>query len=462
MPSSASSGSSESWPALVVVHSLSWLVLANLIGMWLATLLLAPGLGTLTPGLGYGRWATLHLDLQLYGWCSLPLVGVLLRAYCGVGGGQDARRGPRAAVAVWSGALMFGAVSWLAGRTTGKLFLEWQGTARWVWLTALAFLAMVLVRGWWQGGGDARDRDPGRDRDRSGLTARTVAGAALVPLASVPLLFFVATDPSIYPPINPQSGGPTGTSLLGSVLALVLVLLSVPHLLGLAPQLGVHGRRWRRGIGGLLLLHTILFLVYGHGDRFHFEIGQLLSLASVAIWWPLGARYLASFPWPASSRRWLVAIGAWGALLIADGVIAFVPGVLERWKFTNALVAHAHLAMAGLATSLIVLLLILTNRETAYVRVFDGRRAFRLWHGGTAAMIVVLTALGTREGFDPGLVSRGEVWVTAAYILRWGAGLAMVAASVSWLCAALAVRLPRAQAAARHSLSSARLSELGA
>jgi cytochrome c oxidase cbb3-type subunit 1 len=417
----------------VTVHSLSWLVAANLVGLWLATLLLVPELGVLTPGLGYGRWATLHLDLQLYGWCGLPLVGVLLWCYFGTADDRGMNdRGARAAVAVWSAALAWGAVSWLAGRSTGKIFLEWQGVARWIWLLALAFLAAVLVRGWWQGG------------RRTSAPARRWAGVALVPLAAVPVLFFVATDPRLYPPINPQSGGPTGTSLLGSVLALVMIVLFVPHGLGLDSAEHAHGPRLRRWVWVVLLAHSAFFLAYGHGDRSHLELGQVLSLASVVVWWPLGARYLGTFTWPANSRRWLGAIGAWAAVLIVDGVLAFLPGVLEGWKFTNALVAHAHVAMAGLATSLVVLLLILTSRNTSSANVFDDRLAFRLWHGGTVVMVVVLTVLGTREGLDPGLVARGGTVVTLSYLLRWGAGVVMVVASVRWLQAAAAMAVSSA------------------
>ena len=43
---------------------------------WL--LLVHPQLGDALGEYTYGRWAALHLNWQLYGWCSLPLVGVLL------------------------------------------------------------------------------------------------------------------------------------------------------------------------------------------------------------------------------------------------------------------------------------------------------------------------------------------------------------------------------------------------
>ena len=62
-------------------YSLIWLLAANLVGLWLALLLLWPDLGTVLGGWTYGRWMPLHMDWQLYGWCALPLVGLLLSVY---------------------------------------------------------------------------------------------------------------------------------------------------------------------------------------------------------------------------------------------------------------------------------------------------------------------------------------------------------------------------------------------
>jgi cytochrome c oxidase cbb3-type subunit 1 len=60
--------------------------------------------------------------------------------------------------------------------------------------------------------------------------------------------------------------------------------------------------------------------------------------------------YLRHFTWPAGSRRWLLAFAGWGAMLLITALFTFLPGVLDRWKFTNALVAHTHIAMAGMLT----------------------------------------------------------------------------------------------------------------
>ena len=90
-----------------------------------------PALGEWT----YGRWMMVHMNLELYGWASLPLVGFLFRVY-----GAD--RGPvakwcRPVLWVWSASLGVGVFSWLSGHSSGKLFLDWSGYARVLFPAAL-------------------------------------------------------------------------------------------------------------------------------------------------------------------------------------------------------------------------------------------------------------------------------------------------------------------------------------
>src|SRR5579863_4626221 len=90
--------------ALATRHALVWLVVGNAIGVMIAILLLLPGLN---PWLGewtYGRWMMVHMNVALYGWCSLPMLGFLFKVY-----GAD--RGPtapwcRPILWLWSGALV--------------------------------------------------------------------------------------------------------------------------------------------------------------------------------------------------------------------------------------------------------------------------------------------------------------------------------------------------------------------
>ena len=62
-------------------HSLLWLVIANAIGVLLAALLLFPALNRLLGEWTYGRWIIAHMNLELYGWSSLPMAGFLFRVY---------------------------------------------------------------------------------------------------------------------------------------------------------------------------------------------------------------------------------------------------------------------------------------------------------------------------------------------------------------------------------------------
>ncbi|MDY7094573.1 MAG: hypothetical protein SX243_16500 [Acidobacteriota bacterium] len=413
----------------VLVHSLTWLVVANGIGLLLASLLLAPQLGELLGPFGYGRWVPLHLDLHLYGWCSLPLVGLLFRAVLAP---DFPRRWAAAAVGLWSAVLAFTAVWWLMGGSSGKLFAEWWGPPRLFFPLALVFLEGVLVAGFWQRlrrraqwGEEGEGREP---------VSRLVAqGALLVVLAAVPGAIFLATGSDVYPPINPDSGGATGAALVGSTLGIVTAFWALPWLLGLeASDGGTAGRR----TGWLLILHFAVFALLDHGDTSNHDPLQIAALASLAVWPPLVAYRLRPFSWSATARRWLGAMAVWSVLLVATGVLGFLPGVLERWKFTNALVAHAHIAMAGLVTCWMVVILESLNRGSRLHRVFADPARFWAWQLGCGLYVTAMLVLGTLEGFDPGLVMRAEALSQTFYGLRWGAGALMLWASVGWLTTA--------------------------
>lgn len=381
------------------LHALAWLTLACGVGLLMSILLLVPGLNGLLGPLTYGRWVPLHLDLVLYGWLALPLVALLFRAY------QPSERAAGWAVQVWSGSLVAGAASWLMGRTTGKAFLDWQGIARVAFLANLAFLAVVLATGL------LRKRSWG-------------LGALWAGLLGVAVSMAFATSTRSYPPVNPATGGPTGASLLGSTLAVIAIFLGTPYLLGL-----------RGGAPPILLafgVHAAFFAFVGLGDQTHREPLQIAAVASLLVWAWLLPRWLRGFDWPEGSRPWLLAFLAWGGALLASAVPMFLPGLLDRIKFTNALVGHAHLAMAGMATSFAVLLLAVLNRGTALDGVFADRSGFVLWNAGNAAHVAVLAAAGALEAADPGIVFRGDPSITVLYALRAAAGAAMLLGAARW------------------------------
>jgi len=386
-------------------HALTWLVAGNAVGLLLAVLLAWPAAGDLLGALTYGRWVPVHLDVQLYGWTSLPVVGLLLRWVAR----EDARgRLSRLAVHAWSAAVLAGAVSWLAGGSSGKLFLEWSGASRVALVVAMALLEAALVV--------ALLRRPRERWTRADVLPALVVTA----LAPLPGVLAWATSPDVYPAINPDSGGATGGSLMGSTLGMVAIVALVP----------------------LLAAHFGAFLLLDHGNHSHHEPAQIVGLASVAIWIPLLARHLSAFEWPHGARRWLAALAAWGVALVATGLVAFLPGLLERAKFTDSLVGHAHVALAGFVTTLGVVVLVALDPSGPLARAVDDRLAFVAWHAGLATHVVALGALGVIEQADAGALLRPDPGVNGLLALRVASGAVMLLASLRWASrawAALAV-----------------------
>ena len=416
----------------MTVHALSWLVIANAVGLLLATLLLLPRLGEALAPLSYGRWMPLHLNLQLYGWCALPIVGLLIRLYQS----PAQHDGPaRLAVRLWSAALAVGAVSWLAGHSSGKLFLDWSGPPRLVLALALAFLHLALCTSY------ARGRREALLQRESRLSA-VAKGVLLLVLLPVPWILYTAASPSLYPPVNPATGGPTGVSLLGSTLVVVALFWAAPWMLALPLHEGgsPSGNRVQRWGPLWLALHFGLFALLPHGDQGHHEPVQWLGLASVLVWLPLLGRHLRRFAWPPAARRWGLAMAGWGTLLGISGVITFLPGVLDSWKFTHALVAHAHIAMAGLVTSFNALVLLTLPGATSEQSPLAHRGAFWCWQGGAFVHVAALLILGTLEAIDPTIIPRFTPTTAILYSVRWLSGAAMLAASGHWLAAACTTR----------------------
>ena len=97
----------------------------------------------------------------------------------------------RAALVLWSLALTVGAVSWLQGNSSGKLFLDWSGFPRIFFSLAIVFLWSVLAIAYalaW--------REP---HNRS-LRVRAAKLLGLAVLLLVPFVLYIASDP---PSIRP-------------------------------------------------------------------------------------------------------------------------------------------------------------------------------------------------------------------------------------------------------------------
>jgi cytochrome c oxidase cbb3-type subunit 1 len=398
-------------------HSLFWLVFANAVGVLLAILLLVPALNQQLGEWTYGRWMMVHMNLELYGWASLPLVGFLFRVY-GADRGVSAKWS-RPVLWVWSVALGVGTFSWLSGLSSGKLFLDWSGYARVLFPLALLTLWLVLVFaliGRW-------------NEFRSANVATQVAKlTGLVILLAIPLLIYLASGPGSYPPVNPDTGGPTGASQLESSLAVVVMLLTLPF--GLTRR-KMSGSRIVSFSWLVLAAEAVLCAALGRADVSHHNPTQFLSLASMLVWLPIMPAYYAKFEWHQNTHRWRLAFLWWWAALVVTGWVFFLPGVLDHFKFTDGLVGHSFVAMAGFASSLLIFAMVQMLGNGGWI--FNRARSFVLWNGSVIAYVVLMTITGSREAFDPAFTIVPGTARNVLYALRLVSGILMLVASLDWL-----------------------------
>jgi cytochrome c oxidase cbb3-type subunit 1 len=400
-----------------VWHALVWLVVGNAIGVMIAVLLLLP---ELNPWLGewtYGRWMMVHMNVALYGWCSLPMLGFLFNVY-----GADRPRTAvwcRPVLWLWSGALVAGSLSWLSGQSSGKLFLDWSGFARVLFpLSMGALWVLVLVA-------FVRSQKQGR-----GKSLALIAG--LILLAAVPFAIYYASSPGVYPAVNPDSGGPTAASQLESSLAIVLILLIVPF--------GVTRRKERRTPAVALswivfFVESALCVALGKSDISHHRPGQFLSLGSLLLWIPLIPAYYTAFHWNPGSRRWRIAMFWWWGGLVVSGWVLFLPGVLDRIKFTDVLVGHSLTAVAGFLTALLIVVMMqLIGEQDSWI--FSRSWSFHAWNQGVLAYVVIISIAGWIEGADPAFTIIPGPARDVLYFVRLLTGIAMLAGSLEWLIAA--------------------------
>ncbi|MFT3869081.1 MAG: hypothetical protein QM715_11540 [Nibricoccus sp.] len=393
-------------------HSLFWLVAANSVGVLLAILLLWPALGDKLAPFTYGRWIPLHLDWQLYGWCSLPLVGVLLR-WIGRGPNASTARLNRVALRAWSLALAAAGISWLCGLSSGKIFIDWDGWARPLLPAAMTVLWLGLVWQFWT-----------NRRALKTLERLSQFGFLLLLLAVPPALFW-ASGREVYPPVNPDSGGATGASLLASTLGIIAIYGLIPLLLDV-PARTADVRQRQSTFWTMYAISVAVYLVISHGHASSKSASQQAGLGVLAMWIPLGWQHFHGYLWPSVARRWLVAAFFWWLLLVISGFVFFLPGISERLKFTNGFVAHAHLALAGLVTCFNLAILNLLDPDRPITR------GFHVWQGALGLHIVALAALGWTEYTDPSSLFLSRGWSQTCYGIRLVAGLVMWAVSLSW------------------------------
>lgn len=397
----------DDWVDGAASHALGWLVFGNSVGLLLSILLLEPDWQP--AALTYGRWVPLHLNAQLYGWTALPLVGWLLHIY--EVDASKAGRWSTAAVWGWTAALAIACFQWLGGETSGKIFLDWRNSSLWAFVSALVFLWIVLAVAW-------RDRSPEWTKGRRILSLAGICG-----LAMVPVLMVVSSSPKTYPPIDPTTGGPTGSSLLGSALVVVGLMLMLPRVAG-TNGAGKAGTATWVYFGFSWIAFAVTEAVGGH----HFDPWQIGAMLLLVPWAWLIPWDWSGFKWPENSGSWRMAMISWWALLVVSGVGMYQPGALDHIKFTQALVAHSHLAMAGFTTSFCALLLSLLTRRPIGNRISVG-----VWNLAALLMILVLALMGWREGNSTEWMIVHATWREVGLIARSLCGALMLGASVSWL-----------------------------
>jgi len=170
---------------------------------------------------------------------------------------------------------------------------------------------------------------------------------------------------------------------------------------------------------------------------------QYLGLATLLVWAVLIPVYFSGFAWPSYARLWLRATMAWWVLLVGAGWWLFLPGVLDRLKFTDGLVSHSLLAMAGFVTSLLLLLLIVLLGKDG--ERLDSPLAFWTWNIAALAYIALFLGAGWIEGANPAFTMVPGPLRNGIYWLRLLQGLAMTAAGAIWL---LRLREPKPNPAA--------------
>jgi cytochrome c oxidase cbb3-type subunit 1 len=399
--------------------SLCWLFLANCIGLLLATLLLFPSLGDTMMPLTYGRWMPLHTEWQLYGWATLPLCGVLFFAF-GFNTQPHTQR-VRLFHLIWSLALIAGGMSWLSGHASGKLFLNWTGFSRIFFVTALLFLWSLLTHHFVQ------------KETRIGMSPieRRLKGALLIGLYTIPIALFITTRKAGFPPINPESSGATGHSLLASTLGVVGIFGVIPRLL-IGPS---HRPKLPRLFWSLFGMLCGIYVWMHHGNTSNHELNQQLGLGSLLVLAPVFILHLRSYDWKPNYRIWLHAFCVFWALLTLNGFTNFIPGILEQIKFTNAMVAHAHLAMAGCITTFNILVLGHLGNNRRVDRALTLKPVAFTWIGGLLLYVLTLYGYGYYEAANLHAFYYSDTLTQTAYGLRLIAGLLMAAASLHWFTA---------------------------
>lgn len=398
----------ERFNQLILLHSLAWFVTGNILGLILSLLLVFPQLNSIISPLTYGRIIPTHFNIELYGWCSIPFLGLLAKWLYRP---DSFPKTMESSIHFWSGTLIFGTLSWLSGESSGKLFLEWKGSLKFLWLLNLLYcwgcICFPYIKIFYKQSGNKIN----------------LKVAVVLSMLLIPIMFFLALKTTVYPPINPLSGGPTGTDLLGSNLAIILILLSIPKMLGNEIKQNTD-ILW---IISLYLIHCLYFIFLEHGHVPHTQLSQQVSLWSLCIWIPVFTFYYKSFIWRINSIPWLLSLLFWSSILVIQASFCFMPPMLLKFKFTHIWVGHSHIAMAGMCTSLIFVILSQISPNNAFKCSLNVNL---LWNFGLFGYLCMLLRTGWLESKQVHILFHTNDEITFLYSLRLIFGLIMTLSSL--------------------------------
>ena len=396
-----------------ICHAIFWLVLGNAVGLLMASLLSWPECGRFISPFNYGRFAPVHLNVQLYGWTSVPLIAWLFYLF-DLG---KARTTLLAEIALWSWsiALGIGVYSWLMGSSSGKIFLDWNGGALWCFMLAQVILWIALFHAWYRG------------QAHWTFSGKWSRFAALMFLALVPLSLWISSSPDTYPPVNRSTGGPTGASLLGSSLIVIAMLLVLPRSIGIKGHLWQEKKLWMRWCA-----EFVAFILLEWRGGSHHSFLQIGGLALLLPWIWLIPRMWRDLTWSSAVLFWKNSMLLWWLILVLLGWLEFLPGVLDRMKFTNGLVAHSHLAMAGFTSAFVIFVSSVIGGERI-ARQFTSRAWY--WHGAVMGYIIAMLICGWLEGVSYEWMSVNPFWRIMLYHVRFACGAVMFVVSIHWYVA---------------------------
>lgn len=407
----------KSLTRILTKSSLFFLLVGNLIGLLLSILLAFPDTNFLLPEVNFGRLVPVHLNFQLYGWSAIPLIGLILNLF--LDKNQWIHRTASLPVFIWSLSLCIGAISWVLGYSSGKLFLEWQGFAKYVFLFNLGILWCFTAYSYFLGQ---------FKEDTKGAKILKVVLIAI--LSSIPFIFYQALSPNLFPPINKISSGATGSSLLLSTLAVIFIMLILPLILKVTRVRAIN----TYFVFIFFFLHAFLSKYINLSHSTNFDKDQIIGLSSLIIWIPLIYLYYRDFKFHKCSRQWLLSCLFWGTILTLTAIYMFLPPQLIVAKFSSYLVTHVHLAMGGFISSLCMI--ILTSLPNTNSHLGD-KKLFSLWHIGLLMHFTSTIILGYLEYQTSGILYHypGSLadGVQYDYILRIIAGTILTYCPMKWL-----------------------------